>query len=97
MVCRRVRAWVLVCALALVAVPAMPQIAGGALTGTIADRGGAAVPGATVTVTATGTNRARTVGTDEHGMYAVLGLAPGQYRVQVDLVRYLVVVVSIHS
>ena len=44
MVCRRVRRWVVVCALVLVPLPAMAQIAGGALTGTIADRGGAAVP-----------------------------------------------------
>ena len=85
MIYGRVRWWAWVCVLMLVAAPAMAQIAGGALTGTVADRGGAAAPGATVTVTATGTNRARTVVTAGNGSYIVPGLAPGIYRVRVEL------------
>ena len=61
------------------------QIGAGALTGSVVDQAGAAVPGATVTVIAVGTNRSRTVVTDERGSYAVPGLAPGAYRVRVEL------------
>ena len=65
--------------------PAAAQIGGGALTGTVLDQAGAAVPGATLTITATGTNRSRTTVTGDDGAYAVPGLAPGSYAVGVEL------------
>ena len=45
------------------------QIGGGALTGIVVDQGGAAVPGATLTITAAGTNLSRTAVTSDEGDY----------------------------
>jgi hypothetical protein len=54
------------------------------LQGTVTDPQGAAVNGATVTVTNTGTDRASTVTTNELGYYAVAALPPGFYKVEVS-------------
>ena len=64
---------------------ALAQIGAGALAGRVTDQAGTAVPGATVTVTAVGTNSTRTGVTDVDGGYFVQGLAPGAYRVRVEL------------
>ena len=61
------------------------QVGAGALTGDVSDQAGAAVPGATVTVTSVGTNLSRTSMTGPDGRYAVPGLAPGSYQVRVEL------------
>ena len=53
--------------------PAGAQIGGGALAGDVVDQAGAAVPGATVTVTAAGTNLSRTAVTGQDGAYSVRG------------------------
>jgi Carboxypeptidase regulatory-like domain len=63
---------------------AIAQIGAGALAGRVTDQSGTAVPGATVTVTAVGTNSRRTGITDASGVYVVRGLAPGAYRVQIE-------------
>ena len=68
-----------------IASPVAAQIGAGALAGDVVDQAGAAVPGATVTVTAVGTGRSRTVVTGQNGGYVVPGLAPGSYRVRVEL------------
>ena len=68
-----------------IASPAGAQIGAGALAGHVVDQAGAAVPGATVTVTAVGTSLSRTVITSQTGGYVVPGLAPGSYRVRVEL------------
>jgi len=65
--------------------PAGAQIGGGAFAGRIVDQAGTVVPGATVTVVDTATNRSRTVVTRDDGVYVVQGLAPGTYRVRVEL------------
>lgn len=52
--------------------------------GTITDSTGAAVAGATVTVTDLGTNREIKAQTNEEGVYTVLALQPGRYRVSVS-------------
>ncbi len=55
----------------------------GTIAGTVTDTTGAAIPGATVTVLALGTNQAHTVTTSDTGSYTVPQLAPGQYSVTV--------------
>src|SRR5688572_22556352 len=80
----RVAAWLLALLLAAVA-PASAQVGAGAVAGAIADPAGVALPGATVTITASSTNGTRSIVTDEQGHYVVTGLPPGTYRVQVAL------------
>jgi hypothetical protein len=64
---------------------AVAQVGGGAISGTVADQAGAPVPGATVTVTAAATNASRRSVTGDDGGYFVSALAPGAYRVKVEL------------
>ena len=61
------------------------QVGSGALAGNVLDQAGASISGATVTMTAVGTNLSRTVITDSNGGYVVAGLAPGLYRLRVEL------------
>jgi hypothetical protein len=61
----------------------LAQSAGtGALTGTVKDQTGAVVPNATVTLTSTDTNQARTATTGADGAYRFNLLPPGAYRVR---------------
>jgi hypothetical protein len=60
-------------------------VAAGEITGVVTDQAGAALPGATVTVTSLETNRPGVVTTSGEGVYTVPSLAPGVYRVDVDL------------
>ena len=53
--------------------------AGAILTGTVTDQTGAAVPGATITVTERGTGLSRSVTADANGRYIASGLDPGNY------------------
>jgi hypothetical protein len=62
--------------------PSPPTARGSGISGTVTDRSGAAVPGATVTVINSATGAARTVTTDSAGRYAADGLAAGTYRVE---------------
>jgi hypothetical protein len=64
------------------AAPLAAQTSGnGNITGAVTDAGGAAVPGATVTVTNTDTGVTRTLKTDGAGLYAAPFLLPGHYEV----------------
>src|SRR5437762_10626289 len=56
----------------------------GSITGTVTDETGAAVPGATVTVTQTSTNDVHTTATSGSGFYTVPQLPPGKYRVSLE-------------
>lgn len=56
----------------------------GEITGQITDPSGAAVAGATVTVTSTATNSARKVVTNSDGIFAFPSLLPGVYNVRVE-------------
>lgn len=56
----------------------------GEITGEVKDSTGALIPGATVTVTNSATNAARTAGTNNAGLYAFPSLVPGTYRVKVE-------------
>ena len=60
-------------------------MAAGEITGTVKDQAGAAVPGATVTVTNVETSRQRVLVSSGNGVYTAPSLAPGDYRIDVEL------------
>jgi Carboxypeptidase regulatory-like domain/TonB dependent receptor-like, beta-barrel len=68
--------------------PAAAQTGGGELTGIVRDQGGAAVPGATITVTETRTNLQRVVVSTGDGVYTVASLAPGEYCLDLELTGF---------
>ena len=92
-------------ALALLVLTLLPssvlaQSSTGAISGTIADDSGAALPGITVTVTNIATNVVRTTVSNETGHYQVGLLTPGTYSVAAELqgfrpVRHERVVVNV--
>src|SRR5262252_6685813 len=55
----------------------------GGLAGTVSDKSGATVPGATITLTSTGTNETFRTTSSEGGVYSVPNLDPVLYRVEV--------------
>ena len=72
-----------------VSVPAaLAQTAAGAITGVVHDQVGASVPGATITVTETRTNLQRVVVSTRDGVYTAASLAPGEYRIDVELAGF---------
>src|SRR5476649_1549162 len=64
------------------------QVAAGEITGVVKDPAGAAVPGATVTITSVDTNLQRVVVSSGEGVYTAPSLAPGDYRVDVELTGF---------
>ena len=70
------------------AAPLFAQVAAGEITGVVTDQAGAAVPGATVTVTNVATNQPRVVTSTGEGVYTAPSLAPGDYRVDVELAGF---------
>jgi hypothetical protein len=67
-----------------VACPALlAQASAGAISGTVTDSSGAAIPGATVIITNEATSVARTLSTDGSGFYSAEGLLVGQYKIDV--------------
>ncbi len=60
------------------------QIGTSTITGRVTDPTGAVVPGATVTVVHTGTNFTFNAPTNEDGLYRVLSLNPGMYRITTE-------------
>jgi hypothetical protein len=85
----RVRFTVVVfCLLALtrgVPAAAQAQLGTGAIAGVVLDASAAAVPGARVTVTNTGTGVSRTVETSRTGQFSAPVLPPGMYHLSVEL------------
>jgi Carboxypeptidase regulatory-like domain len=63
---------------------ALAQEFRGSISGRVTEASGAAVPGATVTITNVATNTTTTAITNESGDYLVLFLNPGQYAVAVE-------------
>jgi len=70
-----------------VALPAFAQEGGitATLRGTVADASGAVLPGASVTLTNTGTQASQTVPTDDRGSLLFTGLWPGTYDLKIAL------------
>ena len=62
----------------------LAQIGIGTITGRISDASGAIVPGATITVVSADTNFTFKATANEDGLYRVLSLNPGKYRVTVE-------------
>lgn len=60
------------------------QRVNGSIVGTVTDASGAAVPGATVTITEENTSVRRTFQTDDNGYYSAPTLPPGTYRISVQ-------------
>src|SRR5579872_7408882 len=56
----------------------------GSITGTVTDKSGAVIPGATVTVTNSSQGVSRTTATNNTGSYLVGGLPAGSYNVAVE-------------
>jgi len=61
---------------------------GTSLRGTITDPSGALVPNATVILENVGTNASRTVTTNSEGVYQILQVAPGPYRLTAELAGF---------
>ncbi len=60
----------------------------GQMAGTVVDQSGAVVPGATIAVTNTGTNRVSTATTGASGQFSVPALGPGHYKVEVKAANF---------
>jgi len=73
-------------------IPLAGQATTAAILGAVTDPSGAAVPGASVTVTNTGTDIARTTLSDERGRYRVPSLNVGQYEVKAELPGFQTVI-----
>jgi hypothetical protein len=71
------------CTLALASSPLLGQSTG-SLSGTVQDRSGAVLPGASVTATSQGTSAARETKTDDTGHYLIPLLPVGVYSIQVN-------------
>src|SRR5262249_37186872 len=76
--------WVALFCVVLVALPAHSQLPTGTILGVVKDSSGAAVPGATITVTETETNATHTSMTASDGDYRFPALQPGHYSVKVE-------------
>jgi len=68
------------------------QVTTSDVTGTITDQSGAVVPGASVTVTNTGTGQERRTVTTSSGDYSVALLPPGEYEIKVGAAGFATVV-----
>ncbi len=77
--------FLLFCGLALTPSAARAQAVTGTILGNVVDSTGSVVPGATVTLTHTGTGFTRTVTTDSSGEYAAPSLPTGKYTVTAEL------------
>ncbi len=86
----QLRSWCLAAGLVVGAglSPVHAQTAAAELTGLVRDPAGDAIPGATITVTDTGTNLQRVVVSTGDGLYVVPSLAPGDYRLDVALAGF---------
>src|SRR5687768_13245103 len=80
----RRQAFALLAVWAGLAVTGWAQIGTSTITGRVTDPTGAIVPGATITVIHTGTNFTFNSPTNSEGLYRVLSLNPGMYRISAE-------------
>src|SRR5262252_5027450 len=73
--------------MALASRPVHAQVAGGEITGVVKDQAGAAVPGATITVSEARTNLQRVVVSTADGVYTAASLLPGD-RLDIELAGF---------
>jgi hypothetical protein len=83
-VCLLAVLWVAASALSVLA-----QVAAGQITGLVRDPTGVAIPGARITVTEARTNLQRVVVSNGDGVYTVPSLAPGEYRLDIELSGFI--------
>jgi hypothetical protein len=79
--------WMLVlglCIATLLSPSLSAQTTYGSIAGLVADSSGAAISGADVTLTNTGTAEKRVQQTGSDGLYSFVNLLPGQYRIEVE-------------
>jgi hypothetical protein len=67
------------------ATPALAQGATATIRGAVQDPTGGVLPGATITVTNTGTSAVQTTVSDDRGQYLLAGLFPGTYDMKVEM------------
>ncbi len=72
----------------LFAFSAMAQTESARIQGAVTDQAGAAIPGATITVTDLGTKREVTAQSDDEGNFSVLSLQPGKYQISVSQTNF---------
>lgn len=82
-----IRLFVIFASLAFVSSSALGQY-GSSLEGTVTDKSGAVVAGATVTITDEATGVSHTAVTGPSGFYRITGLPPGTYRVDVEAASF---------
>jgi len=68
----------------LLVASAAAQVGTSTITGRVQDPSGAVMPGVTVTIVQAGTNFTSTATTNEDGIYRVLSLQPGTYRISFE-------------
>lgn len=90
------RLTILACAVLLaslgLAVFGFGQSTSARLQGTVKDVQGAVIPGATVTVTSIETSRVNSIQSNEAGVFSVLALPPGRYRIEVKQANFRTIV-----
>ena len=89
----RSRVFLCLFAALLAAASLFGQVAG-RLSGSVVDQTGAAIPGATVTITSVDRQTSDTVVTNESGRYVKDRLLPGQYEVKAELSGFKAAVFS---
>jgi len=70
--------------LAIANLPSFGQTSFGSIVGTVTDPSGAAIGGATVELTNSGTSERRTATTESSGNFNFVNLIPGEYRVDIQ-------------
>jgi hypothetical protein len=85
------------CALVPAMFPVLAQTANGRIVGVVTDQQGAVVPGATITVTNTGTNEIRQTTSGQDGSYQVPDLPLGKYTVTAEHPGFNKVITSAHE